>query len=286
MAIANRSSDFQPVVVLGAARSGTNILRDVLTSSPAMTTWPCDEINYIWRHGNARLPHDELKKEHARPRVVRYIRQAFAAQARRGGTQIVVEKTCASTLRVGFVNVVLPHATFVVIERDPVDAVASAMQRWRAPLETDYLAAKARFVPFTDLPYYAWRYLGHRITKLRSDEDVLPTWGPRFEGIDEVVATDPLHVVCARQWARSVVRCREGLDEVASDRIIRLQYEELARRPTEVLASLTERLLGSADDAAVTAASRISAASVGKGQRDLSTAEVAEVEAIVAGVVA
>ena len=45
----------QPVVIIGAARSGTNMLRDVLVKLPGVGTWPCDEINYIWRHGNALL---------------------------------------------------------------------------------------------------------------------------------------------------------------------------------------------------------------------------------------
>ena len=44
------------VVIIGAPRSGTNMLRDVLTSLPGFATWPCDEINLIWRHGNRDLP--------------------------------------------------------------------------------------------------------------------------------------------------------------------------------------------------------------------------------------
>ena len=43
-------------MIIGAARSGTNMLRDVLTSLDGVDTWPCDEINYIWRHGNIRWP--------------------------------------------------------------------------------------------------------------------------------------------------------------------------------------------------------------------------------------
>lgn len=284
MVAARESTGFRPVVVLGAARAGTNILRDVLTASPAMTTWPCDEINYIWRHGNARVPHDELTADHARPRVVRYIRRAFAAQARRGGAPVVVEKTCASTLRVPFVDIVLPDATYVVIERDPVDAVASAMKRWRAPLETNYLAAKARFVPPTDLPYYALRYLGHRVAKLRSDDDVLPSWGPRFAGIDDLVASEPLHVVCAHQWARSVAACRRGLEQVSGDRVLRVEYEGLAREPARVVGELTNELLGRRDPSAVVASRAISAGSVGRGRHRLSPRDIADIESVVANV--
>jgi len=34
------------IIIVGAPRSGTNMLRDVLTSFDGVCTWPCDEINY------------------------------------------------------------------------------------------------------------------------------------------------------------------------------------------------------------------------------------------------
>ena len=37
----------KPVVIIGAPRSGTNMLRDVLCDWPGVVTWPCDEINLI-----------------------------------------------------------------------------------------------------------------------------------------------------------------------------------------------------------------------------------------------
>ncbi len=69
--------DFNPVIIIGAPRSGTNMLRDVLTSFEKIGTWPCDEINYIWRHGNVRYPSDEIPRERATEPVKNYIRQHF-----------------------------------------------------------------------------------------------------------------------------------------------------------------------------------------------------------------
>ena len=60
----------RPMVIVGAGRSGTNVLREVLCSFPGFSTWPCDEINYIWRHGNRGAPTDELTPDDARPEVV------------------------------------------------------------------------------------------------------------------------------------------------------------------------------------------------------------------------
>ncbi|MDN5869897.1 MAG: sulfotransferase [Nitrococcus sp.] len=38
-------SSYQPVVIIGAPSSGTNMLRDVLTPIPDVPTWPCENIN-------------------------------------------------------------------------------------------------------------------------------------------------------------------------------------------------------------------------------------------------
>ena len=52
-----------PLVIIGAARSGTNMLRDLLSSLEPFATWPCDEINYIWRHGNREFETEEFTPE-------------------------------------------------------------------------------------------------------------------------------------------------------------------------------------------------------------------------------
>ena len=41
---------YTPVFIIGCPRSGTNILRDVLASHPSISTWPCDELNQLWRY--------------------------------------------------------------------------------------------------------------------------------------------------------------------------------------------------------------------------------------------
>jgi len=86
-------ADYVKVVVIGAPRSGTNMLRDVICRLPGFATWPCDEINYIWRHGNARWPSDALPPELATAKVRAYINRQFGGQARGRGARYLVEKT-------------------------------------------------------------------------------------------------------------------------------------------------------------------------------------------------
>jgi len=220
--------DFQPVIIIGAGRSGTNMLREMLTQIPGVGTWPCDEINYIWRHYNASVPHDEFSRQEAKPSTVRYIRGAFQKMARQTHSQLLIEKTCANSLRVNFVDAVIPEAKYVFIVRDGRDVVLSAMKRWQAKLDPKYILKKVPFVPVTDIPYYAFKYIGNRLHRMTSTEKRLSTWGPKFIGMRERLALHPLDEVCAIQWQECVLRAKEGLAALPSDRVHELRYEDMA----------------------------------------------------------
>jgi hypothetical protein len=212
------------------------MLRDALSALPGFTTWPCDEINYLWRHGNARTPHDELTVEQATPRVRRYLRRQFAKQARHGAH--VVEKTCANSLRVGFVDRVVPSAKFVWIVRDGRDAAASARRRWHTNLDLGYIASKARFVPPTDAPYYAAAYLARQAHRLRSPDGCLSSWGPRPRDMDRLLAERSLLKVCAVQWQRCVEKAATELAAVEPTRVHRVRYEDVVAEPESHLAEM------------------------------------------------
>jgi hypothetical protein len=224
-------SSVSPVIVVGAGRSGTNLVRDILCSFTGHATWPCDEINYIWRHGNRSAPTDELTADDARAPVVRYVRAAFEHQRSRAGGGVVVEKTCATSLRVAFAHRIFPEARFVVVVRDGRDVTASAMRRWTARLDLPYVLRKARFVPPADLPYYAARYARARWRRLADPQQRLATWGPRYDGLDEAARTRPLAEVCAQQWARCVEATDRQLAYVDPASVHRLRYEDLVTQP-------------------------------------------------------
>jgi hypothetical protein len=233
---------FQPIVILGAGRSGTNALRDMLVRLPGTTTWPCDEINPIWRFGNTSWPTDRIPVSRATQRVRHFIRQAFAAQWSRGrNARYVIEKTCSNTLRVAFVNAVLPEAKFVVIIRDGRSVVPSAVKRWRGELEVPsikYFLAKARFIPISSVPYVGWRFVSTRMGKIFGGTK-LSFWGPRFD-ITENLDTFPLEQVCALQWRTCVEATEAALSKVAPSRVLRIRYEDMISDPDDVLARVLE----------------------------------------------
>lgn len=262
---------FQPVVIIGAGRSGTNALRDALVRLEGMATWPCDEINPVWRHGNMDHPDDALPASAATAPVRGYIRRAFLRIWRdTGRPAVIVEKTCANSLRVPFVAAVLPEARFVHIVRDGVDVLASARRRWRGELEVpglSYYLAKARYAPLTDLPRYALGAVRNRLGIQLGRRRHFDLWGPVFPGMAAMLEA-PLDLRIARQWAACVEAADAALSGLGADRVLTLRYEDFAADPVAELGR-SVRWLGQERTVAEleAAASAVKRGSVGKGRR-------------------
>lgn len=270
------------VIIVGAPRSGTNMLRDVLTSLEGIATWPCDEINYIWRHGNVRFPSDEIPEDLATPAVKNYIQQRFQDIQRKYSADIVVEKTCANSLRVPFVDAVVPDAKYVFIYRDGLDATGSAKERWTAELDIPYILEKVRFVPKMDLPYYALRYFWARVYRFISREKRLAFWGPALDGMQSILQKHSLNEVCALQWQRCVDKSEEAFARMPEGKVVRVCYEDFVRNPvtelSRILAFLGKEVPQEHIERAVEG---VSPRSLGKGRKALGEQEVANLEALV-----
>jgi hypothetical protein len=273
-----------PIVIVGAPRSGTNMLRDCLVKLDGFTTWPCDEINYIWRHGNIDHPTDELAPELATAAVQRYVRRAFDRIGAKHPDARVVEKTCANCLRLPFVNAIVPDATYIEITRNPVDAAASAIQRWSAPLDVRYLARKARFVPLRDLPIYAFQYLGHRITKLRRSDGRLGSWGPKFTGLRDMLESgSSVAEISAAQWLACTTAADQFLTTLPPHRVHRLVYEDFVRDPADGMRELVRFLdVPATDDDIARAVADVTSTSIGRSASQLSDADRAGIDSVLA----
>lgn len=261
----------RPIIIIGAGRSGTNMLRNVLTKFDTVITWPCDEINYIWRYGNRDKVTDEFEIGDASSKVINFIRGhfrslSFSELTKDSGHPYVIEKTCANSLRVDFVNVVIPEARYIYLVRDGRDVVASAMKRWKAPLDLPYLIAKAKYVPKADFAFYGLNYLKNRLEKLVDPEARLSVWGPKFNGWQEVVAHNGLSAVCAHQWIRCIERSELSFAAIPKNQVYRLKYEDFVADPKSVTSDLVRFLnIPVSQNDVKLACSNVSSESVGKG---------------------
>lgn len=274
-------------IIVGAPRSGTNMLRDVLTSLDGFASWPCDEINLLWKHGNLDVPHDELTRSHARPDVVAFLRGEFQKLGRRYGAHTVVEKTCATSLRVGFAAEVFPEAKFIFIRRDGVDAAPSAMKRWNAPFDPVYTLRKVRWVPVVDLPRHLFAF---GVKKARqkmfgdsgcesADVDVSTWWGPRPADFEQIQRHRPLDEIALIQWQRCVDSSMRDLDKLPSDRVLEVIYEDFVLDPVSGLRSILE-FLGRAESMDAQAVENVTAKSVGKGREGLGPEAVRRLDSL------
>lgn len=276
------TNKIKKVIIIGAPRSGTNMLRDALTSFDGIATWPCDEINYIWRHGNAKHPSDQIPASKASARIKKYINDRFAYIGKKYHADIVVEKTTANSLRVPFVDAVVPDAKYIFIYRDGIDAAGSALLRWTAKLDYKYLLKKARFVPLTDIPYYGLRYLWARLYRLFSKEKRVAFWGPSLDNLDALLDRHTLNEVCALQWQECVVMAEEALSIMPKDKVFKVRYESFVKNPHYEIKEILKFLEKKTDNLEIeNALKNISAASIGKGRDLLGEAEVNKLRKLV-----
>ena len=222
----------RPLIIIGAARSGTKFLRDTLAASSRARAIPYD-IAYVWRCGNESWPDDALPTAQCSDKVRQYIRDFVFDVG--GGSDVVIEKTVANSLRVPFVAEVFPEAKFVHLIRDGRDVVESAYRQWQSPVNWRYTLKKARQFPLRNFRYAFWyvKNLFAGSTKRRGGQ----VWGPRYPGIDDDVRDKELIEVCASQWVACVSAAAQDLQALAPDKFMTIRYEDLVH-DERVLAEL------------------------------------------------
>ena len=232
------------IVVLGPARSGTTVLRDLIACHPAIAAVPFD-VNHIWRMGNEGQADDCLSPDSLTPAQRAAIRARLIRLARRDSRpgadlRFVAEKTVGNALRPDFVDAVLPGALFVRIVRDPRNTIASTIQAWKAPPKPGYLLRKARMFDIGDLRYALW-FAGNALKGRFGYDRGLKVWGIRYPGIQADLATESLETVCARQWVQSMEATDHFFSRLPAERGVSLTYEARISDPS-VLAGIWSRL--------------------------------------------
>jgi len=201
----------RPVIVIGAARSGTRHVRDLLGASSALVPIEHD-ISYVWRRGNESIPHDELSAAHATAPITKAIQERIGQLAPTGPDQDVLEKTVSNTVRMEFVQAVYPNARFVVLARNGREVIESSYRQWTASPDWRRWMTKLSTVGVADLPYLAG--MGKRLVTARFGANKRPAvWGVRYNGIEADLREQDLSWVVAQQWLTSLRRTEAALRE-------------------------------------------------------------------------
>ena len=230
------------IIIISAFRSGSNLVKDALCKIPGFGTWPSENISFIWRHGNALRKDDELSDTDANSMVKVYIRKAFTKLSRRKNLKYIVEKTEGNSLRVNFVNRIFPEAKFIFVTRDGRDAIASMLNRRKKPIDPIFLLKKVRYLPISDLPIVAIRYLSNLYRKVFCKKKYVYQLGPIFKDMDRLSSSHSEAEMVALQWARCVDKAYFDLSKIDKNRVHTVKYEDFVNNPGEELLSMIRYL--------------------------------------------
>ncbi|MEZ4269999.1 MAG: sulfotransferase [Myxococcota bacterium] len=194
--------------IIGPPRSGTTLLRDILSQHPDVTAH--GEDFHRFHHDLTRFPHRTQRQDHFRltsvdatPGLIREYRQAVQEVIHQTGCQHFLLKISTLSIQVDYLRAIFPKARIIQLVRDGRDAACS-MEDLRIALE-------------------------------RFDEE--RALGP---------APDPLGLWCAEHiankyvrgaasWAYHVTRSMLDLDFAGGEVFRRFRYEDLVQRPVQTV---------------------------------------------------
>lgn len=254
----------QLIFLIGAARSGTKIVRDVLGTHPKISAVPYD-INFIWRTGNENIPHDELRPEDfkfkSHQRIDHYLNRYLK------GSEILVEKTVSNTIRIPFILKHYPDAKFVFLYRNGMDVCESVMRQWTASSDKSYLLEKIKHVPLKELLTYGIKVIARRFGKKEKF-----FWGVNYPELKEDLARYPIEILVAHQWKYCVDKMLLDKQEINNDRLFEIRYEDFVLSPKQTINGLINFIDPSleTDEIDVT---EIKQGNIGKSSELLSTSQ-------------
>lgn len=220
--------DYQPVILIGAGRSGTKVIRDVIGTHPDIGIVPFD-VNYIWSIGQTKQ-HDALTPADLDPKKKKIIISQFNKIAK--NKPILLEKTVSNCLRIPFVKAVFPNAKFIQLSRDGRDVVESVMRQWGETRELSYFLAKLKTFPirhaFSYLMEYMVNWVKFKFTNKGNDDYI---WGVKYPGYQNDLKTKSILEVCAIQWQACITESSKELEIIDESMKCAITYEDFVHNP-------------------------------------------------------
>ncbi|MGJ3243045.1 MAG: sulfotransferase family protein [Opitutales bacterium] len=211
-----------PIIILGAPRSGTTILGEILSAHPDLHYLV--EPNPLWRrYVRSRCDYFNLEQEWD---AVEPTKGLFESEMRKSLKMRLLEKTPQNCLRVPFVDAVFPDAKFVHILRDGVESSLSIARYWQKHthgFRGVRLRQRLREASLQQLPRYgiqAFKRLLPAGTKPRV------FWGPVLPGMGQMVDCMSITEVAAMQWRMCVEQATFHGRKLPPNQYLELRIEE------------------------------------------------------------
>jgi tetratricopeptide (TPR) repeat protein len=186
-------ADATPIFVLGMPRSGTSLVEQILASHPQVHG--AGEIEYssvlveaVEAHTGEPFPTgiERVPAAHLRTAAQAYVDRL---RARAPGAARVVDKLPHNFLRIGLLAGLMPRASIVLCERDPMDTCLSIYQHYFSP-------AHGYAANLTELGHYYRLYA-----------ELMSTWQSRLPGRIHCVVYEDLIVDAGAEVARLLEHC-------------------------------------------------------------------------------
>lgn len=224
----------KPIFLIGAARSGTTLLGDVLGNHGDVAYWI--EPKYIWKYSNPKLTNDYRSKNEADDKVANYIRNKFESFTKNNKKTRFLEKTPSNCFRIPFIDTVFPDGRYIHLLRDGRDVTLSAEEKWLGkPDRTAYQRrALKNEIPFVDMPRYIFPFIKlYYNQNFKKKKDTF--WGPVVPELIKAKENHSVLQICALQWKFSTEQAINDLSKLDQEKVFTLKYEDFLDNHTYYL---------------------------------------------------
>ena len=271
--------NMNPIIVLGAPRSGTTLLGDVLSCDPSV--YYAIEPSPLWRFGNEKFS-DCLQPEWATEKIREYIINSFKNRLLESGKTRLLEKTPQNCLRPDFVDSVLQGARFVHVIRNGYESTLSINKFWETNTRGFTgvrFSQRLKEMTLSQIPRYSVQFVKRILGQFLGDNYGV-YWGPRIPGGEQVLRERGSLYLSALQWRMCVESACQFGQRIGPARYMEVKLEEMTVDTINEIADFLE--LGEGSDFVLEAyKSQFQSASVAHRKRDANLKDIAIIRELI-----